>query len=220
MKARTSPAPPATPSFGGIIPGDGQGAFECAFIIPCMSNGGRVLRVGVLPPGLSWRFRNRQIPPSGGRDEKAETFAAGLITVPSTNVTEASRRGHVAPETVQLSEKRKRATTKKTTAKVTAPDIGAEGVSKKTKGPRVSQTLEGFRKATSTSAIASSQLRHIRDFYKIETGVKARILFAGEPIVTPMVDPVAAEGDREWLCPSMLGFFELWSPPPLFSVCQ
>ncbi|GAA0139880.1 hypothetical protein LIER_01340 [Lithospermum erythrorhizon] len=215
MGARTSPAPSATPFLGGIIPDDGRGASECVltirvgfmhtlpsewpqnpkeiafpylplyslpyrdFISPMADNSPQdaVGFTSVAPVTVQRILEegsdngNRPTPPSGGRDEEAETFAAGL------------------------SKKRKRATAKKTTAKVVTPDTGAEGVSKKTKGPGVSQTLEGFIKVTGTSAIALGHLRHIRDFYKIETGVKARIPFAGETIDTPMVDPAAAESD-------------------------
>ncbi|GAA0155368.1 hypothetical protein LIER_13115 [Lithospermum erythrorhizon] len=61
---------------------------------------------------------SRPTPPSGGRDHEAETFAASVITDPDAGATKTSQGGHVAVETVHLSKKRKRATTKKTSGKV------------------------------------------------------------------------------------------------------
>ncbi|GAA0151082.1 hypothetical protein LIER_09876 [Lithospermum erythrorhizon] len=46
--ARTSPAPPATPSLGGIIPGDGQRASECTLTIRIGSMQGVLLSCLVL----------------------------------------------------------------------------------------------------------------------------------------------------------------------------
>ncbi|GAA0138371.1 hypothetical protein LIER_00128 [Lithospermum erythrorhizon] len=113
---------------------------------------------------------------------------------PSPNVTEASHGRHVATETIQLSKKRKRATDKRPSKKVATPAADGEEASKK-KGPRVSQTLEGFRKVTETSAVATCHLRHIRDHYGVETVVRMRIPFAGENIDAPLVHPAAGRGD-------------------------
>ncbi|GAA0140489.1 hypothetical protein LIER_01823 [Lithospermum erythrorhizon] len=109
---------------------------------------------------------NRPTPPSSGRDnEKAETFVVGVITEPSPDVTEASQGRHVAVETVQLSKKRKRETDKRPSKKAATPAADGEKASKK-KRPRVSQTLEGFRKVTVTNAVAVGHLRHIRNHYE------------------------------------------------------
>ncbi|GAA0158800.1 hypothetical protein LIER_15736 [Lithospermum erythrorhizon] len=164
---------------------------------------------------------NCPTPPSSGRDnEEAETFDASVITDAITEITGASREGYVEVEVVQMSKKRKRATTKKASGKAAAPTTGNEETSKK-KGARVSQTLEGFRKVTVTSVVASGHLIHIHEHYRIETGVKTRIPLANETIDAPMVNPAAIKGpDGEGIYSNMLGVSQLWPSPPCFLLRQ
>ncbi|GAA0186611.1 hypothetical protein LIER_33899 [Lithospermum erythrorhizon] len=64
---------------------------------------------------------SRSTPPSGRRDHKAEMFPASVITDPDASATKTSQGGYVAVDTVHMSKKRKRVTTKKTSGKVAAP---------------------------------------------------------------------------------------------------
>ncbi|GAA0159942.1 hypothetical protein LIER_16611 [Lithospermum erythrorhizon] len=98
-----------------------------------------------------------------------------------------------AETNVSVSKKHKQVTTNKASGKAMAPAANDEGASKK-KGTRESQTFEGFRKVTSASAVDTGHLRHIRDHYRIETGVKTRIPLAGQTIDALMVNPTAKKG--------------------------
>ncbi|GAA0154541.1 hypothetical protein LIER_12491 [Lithospermum erythrorhizon] len=134
-------------------------------------------------------------PPSGGRDnEDGETFAASVLTDIAANVTDTSRGRHVEVSNVSISKKRNRANIKKASRKAVAPAAGDEGATKK-KRMRVSQTLEGFRKVTTTSVVASGHPRHLRENYGIDTGVETKIPVADETIDAPLVNPVAKGGD-------------------------
>ncbi|GAA0160654.1 hypothetical protein LIER_17161 [Lithospermum erythrorhizon] len=86
------------------------------------------------------------------------------------------------------------ATIKGPSNKDVSPATDGEAPPKK-KGTRVSLTLEGFRKVTMTSAVASGHLRHIREHYKIEAKVKTRIHLVDETIDNPMVNPDVTKGD-------------------------
>ncbi|GAA0155503.1 hypothetical protein LIER_13216 [Lithospermum erythrorhizon] len=150
----------------------------------------RVLREGL-------RFGDASTPPSSSRDTKdVEVFAASVITDPNANVMGASGTEHVVAGTVEISRKRNRAVAKwgEKGSKKTSAATNPEGETSK-KGGKVSQTLEGFQKVTATSAVALGHLRHLCDYYHIETGVKTRIPLAGETIDKPMVDPTAPKGE-------------------------